>query len=182
MARGYTVNTKRAGRAREKPARGEKSTRREKPTRKERDSYLLLIAAFKLMKGLLLTFVAIGALKLLHENVAAGLARWITEIRVDPNNHYIHNMLARLVTVDDRKLEEISAGSFIYAGLLVAEGVGLWMRKRWAEYFTIVTTAALIPLEVYEMVLKPGVTKITVLFINVAVVCYLFVRLRRNKR
>jgi uncharacterized membrane protein (DUF2068 family) len=141
-----------------------------------------MIAAFKLMKGLLLALVAIGALKLLHENVAATLAQWIADIRVDPNNHYIHNALARLVTVDDRKLEEISAGSLIYAGLLLTEGIGLWMRKRWAEYFTIITTAALIPLEIYELILKSSVTKITVLFINVAVVCYLFVRLRRKKR
>jgi uncharacterized membrane protein (DUF2068 family) len=170
MARRSTTKTKRDKQA------GEKTTR------KQSDIYLWSIAAFKLAKGLLLVFVAVGALKLLHENVAATLTQWVAEIRVDPNNHYIHKMLAKLGAVDDRKLEQISAGSFIYAALLLTEGVGLLMRKRWAEYFTIITTASLIPLEIYEMILKFSATKIIVIVINIAVVCYLFVRLRQKKR
>jgi hypothetical protein len=39
----------------------------------------------------------------------------------------------------------------VYAGLLLTEGLGLLLRKRWAEYLTIITTAGLIPIELYEM-------------------------------
>jgi Predicted membrane protein (DUF2127) len=35
----------------------------------------------------------------------------------------------------------LSAGTFVYAGLLLTEGTGLLMRKRRAEYFTIITEA-----------------------------------------
>jgi uncharacterized membrane protein (DUF2068 family) len=175
MPRAKTTNAKWASTKRARRPGG-------KSTHEDRDVYLCLIALFKLFKGLLLVIVAIGALRLLHQNVAAELAQWIAEIRVDPNNHYIHKMLMKLGAFDDRKLEGISAGSFIYAALLFTEGTGLLMRKRWAEYFTIITTASLIPLEIYELILKSSVTKIIVTALNIAVVCYLFIRLRRKKR
>ena len=34
------------------------------------------------------------------------------------------------------------------------EGVSLLLRKRWAEYFTVIVTASFIPLEIYELVKK----------------------------
>src|SRR5690242_7572790 len=49
------------------------------------------------------------------------------------------------------QLRALSVGTFIYAGLLATEGTGLLLRKRWAEYFTIITTAGFIPLGVYEL-------------------------------
>jgi uncharacterized membrane protein (DUF2068 family) len=50
-----------------------------------------------------------------------------------------------------RSLGELSVRTFLYAGLFTTEGIGLLLRKCWAEYFTIVTTGGLIPLEVYEL-------------------------------
>jgi uncharacterized membrane protein (DUF2068 family) len=64
--------------------------------------------------------------------------------------------------------------------LLLTEGVGLFLRKRWAEYLTIFVTASLIPIEIYELGKKFSATKIIVLAINVAVVIYLVVRVVRG--
>jgi uncharacterized membrane protein (DUF2068 family) len=141
---------------------------------------LLLIAAFKLLKGLLLLAVGIGALKLLHKDVAAELARWVDLFRVDPGNFFIHRLLARLSIVDDRKLRELSFGTFFYSGLLLTEGVGLALRKRWAEYFTIIVTTSFIPLELWELAKRVSWAKIIVLLINIAVVVYLVIEVRRN--
>jgi len=52
------------------------------------------------------------------------------------------------------------------------------MRKHWAEYFTVITTAALIPLELYELARHFSWAKIVVLLVNVAIVVYLIARLR----
>jgi uncharacterized membrane protein (DUF2068 family) len=60
---------------------------------------------------------------------------------------------------------------FLYAGLFATEGSGLLLRKRWAEYFTIVTTSGLIPLEVFELVRHFTVTKLVVLIVNVLIAC-----------
>jgi len=142
---------------------------------------LWLIAAFKLVKGLGLLVLGIGALKLLHKDVAAEVAKWIDILRVDPNNHYIQEALARLGMVDDRKLKALSIGTFFYSALYLTEGVGLSLRKRWAEYVTIISTASLLPLEIYEIVKHVSAPKIAVLLANIAVLVYLVMEVRRTR-
>jgi len=142
---------------------------------------LWLIAAFKLVKGLGLLVLGIGALKLLHKDVAAEMAKWIDILRVDPNNHYIQEALARLGMVDDRKLKALSIGTFFYSALYLTEGVGLSLRKRWAEYVTIISTASLLPLEIYEIAKHVSAPKIAVLLANIAVLVYLVMEVRRTR-
>jgi uncharacterized membrane protein (DUF2068 family) len=143
---------------------------------------LRLIAAFKLFKGLVLFAVGIGAVKLLHKDLALEVERWADIFRVDPNNHYIHRLLERFSILDDRKLKELSVGTFFYSALLLTEGVGLLLDKRWAEYFTIIATSSFIPLEVYEITKRVSSAKVIVLLINVVVVIYLVIELCRNRR
>lgn len=109
---------------------------------RESSTTLLIIALFKLLKGILLIAVGIGALKLLHRDVADMVIQWVNILRVDPDNRIVHSLLARVVGISPKQLEALSAGTFIYAGLLLTEGTGLLLRKRWAEYFTIITTGA----------------------------------------
>jgi uncharacterized membrane protein (DUF2068 family) len=142
---------------------------------------LLFIALFKLTKGILLLIVAIGAHRLLHRDVANTSAHWVDVLRVDPDNRYIHRLLTGALSVTPAQLKAASAGTFIYSGLLLTEGIGLLLRKRWAEYFTIITTAGLIPLEIYEIVHHLTAAKIVVLAVNVAIVAYLIVRVRTHK-
>jgi uncharacterized membrane protein (DUF2068 family) len=142
---------------------------------------LLLIAAFKLLKGLALLALGIGALKLLHKDVAAEIAQWIDVLRVDPHNHYIQLLLDKLGMVDDRKLKALSVGTFFYSALFLTEGIGLALRKRWAEYLTIISTASLLPLEIYEIVKRASVPRIVVLIANIAIVVYLVIEVRRTR-
>jgi len=142
---------------------------------------LFLIALFKLTKGVLLLIVAIGAHRLLHRDVADTVAHWVDIFRIDPDNRYIHRLISRALSVTPAQLKAASAGTFIYSGLLLTEGIGLLLRKRWAEYFTIITTAGLIPLEVYEIVHHLTTAKIVILAVNVAIVVYLIARVRDHK-
>jgi uncharacterized membrane protein (DUF2068 family) len=142
---------------------------------------LLVIAAFKLLKGLALLAVGIGAHTLINRDLVAILEHWVNVFRVDPNNHYLHAMLERCTDLSPQRLRELSFGTFFYAALLLTEGVGLAMGKRWAEYFTIIATSSFIPLEIYEIFHHPNVTKVVVLLINVAVVWYLVLELRRYR-
>jgi uncharacterized membrane protein (DUF2068 family) len=82
--------------------------------------------------------------------------------------------------VTPKQLKELSAGTFLYAGLFATEGLGLVLRKRWAEYFTIVTTSGLIPLEIFEMARHFTATKLVVAFVNVLIVWYLAARVRSH--
>jgi uncharacterized membrane protein (DUF2068 family) len=139
----------------------------------------MLIAAFKLLKGFALLAVAIGALRLLHRDLAGIVDHWVNAFRVDPHNRYIHWLLAKLPMVDDRKLKELSVGTFIYSAVFLTEGIGLALHKRWAEYFTIITTSSFLPLEVYELIHHATIAKAVALAINIAVVIYLVRELRR---
>jgi uncharacterized membrane protein (DUF2068 family) len=81
-------------------------------------------------------------------------------LRVDPDNRFVQGILVKIFRVTPKQLRELSVGTFIYAGLFATEGIGLLLRRRWAEYFTIVTTGALIPLEIYELARHFSVAKI----------------------
>jgi uncharacterized membrane protein (DUF2068 family) len=144
------------------------------------DKWIRVIALFKLVKAVLLIIVGIGVLKLLHRDVAQVIEHWINLLQVDPGNRYIQNILRQLWFVDDRKLREISAGTFCYAALFLIEGTGLLLRKRWAEYFTIAVTASFLPFEIYEMVHEPSVVKAAVIITNIAIVVYLSIRVRKR--
>jgi uncharacterized membrane protein (DUF2068 family) len=143
---------------------------------------LRLIAAFKLLKAFALIALGIGALRLLHKDVAAVAEHWIDVFRVDPHNHFIDLLLDKLSVLDDRRLKELSVGTFIYAAIFLAEGVGLALKKRWAEYFTIITTSSLLPIEIYELVRRVSAVRILVLLINVAIVVYLVFELRSHPK
>jgi uncharacterized membrane protein (DUF2068 family) len=142
---------------------------------------LLLIAIFKLIKGILLLAVGVGAVKLLHRDLAETVTHWAHVLRVDPENRHIHDLIARVFRVTPKQLRELSVGTFIYASLFLTEGTGLLLRKRWAEYLTIITTGGLIPLEVYEISRHITATNVAVLAINVVIVVYLVIRVRRNR-
>ena len=140
---------------------------------------LYLIAAFKLFKGLLLVALAIGALKLLHHGAAVEIYRWADSFRVDPDNRYVRRLLLRVSGFSEKTLRELSVGTFLYASLFLTEGVGLFLRKRWAEYFTTIVTFSFIPLEIYELGRRATYTRGIVLLLNIAVVVYLVIDLRR---
>lgn len=142
---------------------------------------LVLIALFKLVKALLLIAVGVGAVKLLHRDIAETVSNWVDVLRVDPDNRFIHGVLARVLNLTPGQLKAASVGTFVYAALLLTEGIGLLFRKRWAEYFTIITTAGLIPLELYELAKHITAGKIGILIVNIAIVAYLVVLVRREK-
>jgi uncharacterized membrane protein (DUF2068 family) len=63
-----------------------------------------------------------------------------------------------------------------YAILMGTEGFGLYLRKRWARWFTIVATSSLIPIEVYEIARELHPVRVIILLLNVAIVIYLVER------
>ena len=152
-----------------------------KPASASHGRGLRLIAGFKLLKGFVLLAVGVGILKLLHKNVAAEIEHWINVFQVDSHNHYIHLLLEKMSKVDDRRLKELSAGTFVYSAIFFIEGIGLALGKRWAEYFTIIVTSSLLPLEIYELAKHASIGKLFALVINLAVIGYLVRELRRTR-
>lgn len=139
---------------------------------------VLMIAVLKLVKASLLIIIGLGALSLLHRNVSEVAEHLMRFLHVDPDGKFFYAIIDKLEIVDDRKLRQLSAGTFFYAALLLTEGLGLWFEKRWAEWLTVIITGSFIPYEIYEIFLGTSVAKFSVLAINLAVVIYLSARLR----
>jgi len=139
---------------------------------------LRLIALFKLLKAALLIAVGVGALKLLHRDMGSTLDHWIVMSGLDPGNRWVERGIEKASNLSHAKVKALGIVSFIYAGLFLTEGIGLWLMKRWAEWFTIIITSSLVPVEIYELYRHPTISKILVLIINIAVVLYLIYRIR----
>ena len=140
-----------------------------------------MIALFKLLKATLLIAVGVGALKLLHKDLSSVLEHWFSMLGIDPGNGHVDSALQRVADLTPHKMKVLGIGSFIYAGLFLTEGIGLWLVKRWAEWFTVIVTGSLVPIEIYEIYRHPTPIKAVVLIINIAVVAYLVHRIRNER-
>ena len=67
----------------------------------------------------------------------------------------------------------LAAGLALYAIVELIEGTGLWLARRWGEYFAMVATSLGMPLEIYELAKKVTVTTLILFAINLALVLYL---------
>jgi uncharacterized membrane protein (DUF2068 family) len=143
---------------------------------------LMAIAALKFVNGFGLLAIGLGALHYLHGDIEKDVAHWMEWVRADPHNRYLLWLLEKLSNVDEHRLRQLSVGTFFYSALFLCEGTGLALAKRWAEYLTIVTTASLMPLEMYEIYVHPTWPRAVVLVVNFVVVAYLVQELRRTRR
>jgi uncharacterized membrane protein (DUF2068 family) len=113
----------------------------------------------------------------LHE-----IERWLSYVSSPTHRELLQRVLARALHHDPRTLVVVGIGAWIYAALFLVEGVGLWKRRRWAEYLTIVATASFIPFEIYELAKELTATRVSALALNVAIVVYLIARVWRRRR
>jgi uncharacterized membrane protein (DUF2068 family) len=148
---------------------------------KSSDNRLIrLIAFFKLLKSALLIAVGLSALRLLHKDVASVMEHWVAMLGLDPGNRYVGRALQKFGNLTPNKIKSFGVVSFIYAALFLTEGIGLWLVKRWAEWFSVIITTSLVPVELYEIYRHPSVIKCLVLVLNIAVVGYLLYRIRNE--
>ncbi len=149
---------------------------------KRRVRYLKLIALFKILKGGLL-FVLGFSILFLNSRPA-----WLDQISDwSEDQLLLHHSKAVFFLLN--KIQELSAGggalratailALFYCGVLMTEGIGVYMQKRWAEWLMICATAALIPLEirhVWHRVAFHGavVGPLVILFINCFIVWFLY--------
>ncbi len=82
---------------------------------------------------------------------------------------YIHDAFSLSETV----LFWMAVGLVAYAVLEAIEATGLWLLKRWGEYFAVVATSIFLPLEIYELLERVTPLKLVALVINIAAVVWL---------
>ena len=139
-----------------------------------------VIGSFKLVTGILALALGIWSVRFLTHDPAARLERIIIHMGLDPQNHVIHSVIASLTGVDRKHLRALQAGTFFYALLHMIEGIGLIRGRDWAGYLVIIATSSLVPFEIYEIARKLSLIRISLLILNVGIVIYLIVTLRKE--
>jgi uncharacterized membrane protein (DUF2068 family) len=149
------------------------------PMRRRPDVVIRLIGLFKLVKALMLVTVGVGALSMQSDDSWAQVA--LHALAADAHGRRITEAIARIAALDAHQLRQIGVGSLLYAAVFVVEGIGLLLRRGWAEVMTVIVTVSFIPLEIYELAVHHrSWAKAAVIVVNVLVVIYLVRRLRRE--
>lgn len=135
--------------------------------------WLILIAAFKVAQALLFIAVGVGALRLVHKDIGDLLLQLARHLRFGPESRFVDFVLDKASIVNDSLLRRIGVGLFAYAALGLTEGIGLYLEKTWAEYFTLVITASFLPWEIFEVFRRVTLIRSGLLVVNILVFFYL---------
>jgi uncharacterized membrane protein (DUF2068 family) len=146
------------------------------------DRVLRVIAVFKFLKCAALIAFGVGAFKLLHKDLGGLAEHWVEALRFDPGSRYVVVFLAKVSNLRPDQIKKLGLVSFLYAGLFLAEGTGLWLQKRWGEWLTVIITSSLVPVEMYEIYRHPTWVRVGALIVNVTIVGYLIYRIRSARR
>ena len=142
---------------------------------------LRLIALFKFAKAVFVIATGLGLLSFFNPEFTSYLYRLLDELPYEFEQRLLHNTLDFLSGLSPFQLRTFAVATFAYAGLFIVEGVGLWRGLHWAEVLTLVATSSLIPVEVYELWVSISLAKIGVLALNILILAYLVMRLRRDR-
>lgn len=148
----------------------------------ERHRWLELIGLLKLLKGAFFVALGFGLLQMLHRDLYLFALQAVEALHLDPDRLLIANLLDKVSLVTDHRLKQLSGLVFLYASLDFVEGVGLVLEKRWAEYFTLILTIALLPFEIFKLIHHPNHWTVSVLIVNILIVIYLVWLVRPMQR
>ncbi len=147
----------------------------------EHDAFIKVIIVERIAKALVLLVLGVGLL-------VAGRKGWLDawaqyaedQLNLGVGRSIIMQILLKALVYIGAftHITLLAVSAILYATLEATEGVGLAMRRRWAEYLTVIATGILIPYEAYEVVRRPTFFKVGALFLNLAVVGYLAYRKR----
>ncbi len=141
---------------------------------------LAVIAVFKVVKGLLLLLLGLGLLKLVHAEIATLFSLLIESLRLNADSRLIHSLVLKVDALQPHSVLVAGLVSLGYAGMLLAEGIGLWLEFTWAAYLTVVSTSLLLPFELYEVIEQVTILRVIVLLLNLIIVLYLVSQLKRH--
>ncbi|OOG48097.1 hypothetical protein B0E50_10560 [Rhodanobacter sp. C01] len=139
----------------------------------QRHPGLRIIAVYEMIKTLCLVLVAVAAFHLDHQQNFERLVHWLEHLSLADSNGLRWKLVGLLQDFGPSKFVAIGLVALGYAVLFAIEGIGLWLGKHWAEWFTVIATGSLIPLELYETLHRFGWLKLATLVGNVAIIIYL---------
>jgi uncharacterized membrane protein (DUF2068 family) len=148
-----------------------------------RDATVLrLLAVERILRALLLIGVGYVVLRFRHSegnfqalfNKALPAAKPLANVfHFDLDHSPSIAKLRHLLHTSPHTLLLVALAVFGYAAINLIEATGLWLMKRWGEYFATVATSIFLPLEIYELNERVTVLRVGAFVINIAAIVYL---------
>jgi len=95
------------------------------------------------------------------------------DLGFDVNHSKLLGLIQHAFTLDSRTITYLALGLAGYAIIELIEGIGLWLGKRWGEYFAVVATSVFLPYEVYDLTVKITWLRAAAFVVNLLLVVYL---------
>jgi len=102
----------------------------------------------------------------------------LRQLGYDVDHSKLVGLFQRALTLSPATINLIAAALAAYAVIEAIEGTGLWLAKRWGEYFAMVVTSLGLPYEIYDLANKITATRVIFFVINLALVLYLVITRR----
>lgn len=139
------------------------------------------VALFEAGKGVVALLSAIGAVSLLHHDVAAVIEQWAAHLHLNAAKRVPAVFMHAIAQLTDARLWLLAVLAACYSGLRFIEAYGLWHHRRWAEWLAAASGAIYIPFEIYELLRHVSWLSATAFIVNVAIVGLMISALRARK-
>ncbi len=113
-----------------------------------------------------------------YDNALPPLKTLLRDLGFSVQHSKILGLLNKAFTTDPKILTYLAIGCAAYAAIEVIEGVGLWLLKRWGEYFAMIATSVGLPYEIYDLTNRVTWLRVAAFVVNLALVVYLVVTKR----
>jgi len=156
--------------------------------RQLRSAFILrLLAVERFLRGLLIGALGVGVLQFRSSQVSVrgiferdlrAAKPLLNQLGWNATDSGLIRSVDKVLNARGSTLTLVGAFLIGYGLLQLIEGVGLWLLKRWGEYFAVVATSLFLPLEAYELLEKVTVLRVGALLLNIAAVLYLLLSKR----
>lgn len=148
---------------------------------------LRLFAVERFLRAIVIAAAAVGLWQFRHSqsSIEKSFDRELPAVRglfrqlgYNINNSKLVGLLHHALTLSSKTLTLLAIGLALYAIIELVEGTGLWLSRRWGEYFAMVATSLGLPLEIYDLTRNVTVLALVVFGVNLALVLYLVITKR----
>ena len=123
-----------------------------------------------------------GVFALFHHDAQHVAEQLVRHFHLNPASHYPRIFIHVAEQATPPHLLLLAVGAALYSAVRFLEAYGLWRERTWAEWFAVISGAIYIPFEIWELSRHVTGLAMAALIVNVLVVAYLTITLRRRVR
>ena len=139
---------------------------------------LRTIASLEAAKGAAILILMLVIFSV-HKNAEGITENLLYHLHIDPDRHAAQAILHAADRLSDARLWTIGLAAVSYSAVRFIEAWGLWNRRVWAEWFSLLSGALYLPWEILKLIEQVNWQHVALLAINVVIVLYmLWVRVR----